>query len=130
MKNFIYTLVDYIDKLELEYPVKVGIFDENPSLMVRPVTGSEVIHEYMNGMTDIRLPFEVSIKSKDQEVAFNVLNEVMNHIRDIGKFLNDEKDGNELILLNLELDQIPVFGASEDGYFYYTSKLTVDLTNG
>jgi len=126
MKNFIYTLVDYINQLELEYPVKVGIFDDEPSLMVRPVTGSEVIHEYMNGMIDIRLPFEISIKSKDQEVAFNILNEVMNHIKDIGKFLNDES--KEHILLNLEMDQIPVFQANEDGYFYYTSKLTADLT--
>ena len=126
MKNFIYTLVDYINQLELEYPVKVGIFDDEPSLMVRPVTGSEVIHEYMNGMMDIRLPFEISIKSKDQEIAFNVLNEVMNHIKDIGKFLSDES--KEHILLNLEMDQIPVFQANEDGYFYYTSKLTADLT--
>jgi len=128
MKNFIYTLVDYIDKLELEYPVKIGIFDDEPSLMVKPVNGSEVIHEYMNGMADIRLPFEVSMKSKDQEVAFNVLNEVLEHLKGLGKFLNDESNEKEAILLNLETDHVPVFQASEDGYFYYTSKLTADLT--
>jgi len=126
MKNFIYTLVDYIKELELDYPIFIGVFDEQPSLMIKPTEGSEIIHEYMNGMMDIRLPFSISIKSKDQEVAFKVLCEVMNHLSGLGKFLNESS--KEQVLLNLETNQLPVFQASEDNYFYYTSKLTVDLT--
>jgi len=126
MKNFIYTLVDYIKELELDYPVRVGIFDDEASLIVKPVEGSQVIHEYMNGMMDIRLPFEISIKSKNQEEAFNVLSRVMDHVKNIDEFL--KRESKEQVLLNLETDQIPVFQDNVDNYFYYTSKLTVDLT--
>ena len=126
MKNFIYTLVDYIKELEIVSPVRVGIFDDGESLVVIPVEGSEVIHEYMDGTLDIRLPFEIHIKSKNQENAFNVLSEVMNHMRNIGEFL-DEKDQNHA-LLGVAIDQIPFFETStEDGYFYYKSKVTIDL---
>ena len=126
MKNFIYTLVDYINQLELSYPVRIGIFDDEPSLCVKPMEGSEVIHEYMNGTCDIRLPLEISIKSKDQEVAFNVLSDVMNHLKKLGDFLTSKSE--DQILLNLTMDQMPVFQSRDDGYFYYTSKLTVELT--
>ena len=127
MKNFIYTLVDYIKQLELDYPVRIGIFDDEASIVVKPIVGSEVIHEYMNGMMDIRLPFEISIKSKNQEVAFNVLNDVINHVRSIGDFLDSESK-DDYILLRVMVDQNPIFESNEDGYFYYSSKLTVDLT--
>jgi len=127
MKNFIYLLVDYMNQLELAYPVKIGIFDNESSLMIKPVEGSQIIHEYMNGMADIRLLFELSIKNKDQEVAYNVLSEVIEHFKDLQTFLN-RNESREYLLLNLEMDQIPVFQESKDGYFYYTTKITVELT--
>ena len=126
MNNFIYKIVGYLKELELGYPVRIGIFDDEASLVVKPIVGSEIIHEYMNGMMDVRLPFEISIKSKNQEVAFNMLNDVMNHVKDIGDFLDSE--GKDYILLRIMVDQNPVFESNEDGYFYYSSKLTVDLT--
>ena len=126
MNNFINTLVEYIDQLEMDYPVKIGIFAEEPCLMVKPIEGSEVLHEYMNGMVDIRLPFEISIKSNDQEEAFNLLNDVMKHLKDMRNFLTDKSEDQNL--LNLTMDQMPVFQARDGNYFYYSAKLTVDLT--
>ena len=126
MKNFIYTLVDYIEQLELDYPVRIGLFDDQESLMVKPIEGSEVIREYMNGMMDIRLPFEISIKSTNQEEAFNVLTDMINHMKHLNDFLKEA--GKTDILLNLVINQIPAFQTKEDSYFYYTLKLTADLT--
>ena len=125
MKNFIYTLVDYIKQLELAYPVYMGTFDDQESLIVKPTPGSSVIHSYMNGMMDVRLPFEISIKSKNQEEACRVLSDVMNHVQQLGNFLNE---GSKDLLLDMMMDQIPTFTSKDDaGYFYYTSTLTVDL---
>ncbi|MCL2559272.1 MAG: hypothetical protein FWE07_02185 [Turicibacter sp.] len=130
MKNFIYQLVDVVNQLELDVPVKIGIFDETESLMVKPASGSQIIHEYMDGSVDIRLPFEISIKKANQEEAFTVLQDVLNHIKNSGEYLshtnNEEKEAH--LLLHLTMDQIPVFQAHTDGYFIYTSYLTVDLT--
>ena len=127
MKDFIYKLADYIKELELEYPIKIGIFDDSSSLVIRPLTGSETIREYMDGTVDSRLPFEISIKSKNQEEAYNVLGTVMNHVRNISDFLKYSEDDTH-VLLNVVIDQIPTFQENTDSYFYYTSRLTVDLT--
>ena len=127
MNNFIYKIVDYLKEQELGYPVHVGIFDESESVAVVPMEGSQIIHEYMNGSADIRLPFEVKIKSRNQEEAFNVLSKVMNHMRSIGDFL--ESEDKEHSLLRVVIDQIPAFvGKQEDGCFYYNGKVTVDLS--
>ena len=126
MKNFIHTLVTHIEQLEMDYPVRIGIFDDEKSLMIKPISGSEVIHEYMNGDMDIRLPFEISIKSKNQEEAYNFLNDVMTHLKNINNFLTRKNDHT---LLDLTMEQIPTFLPSEDDYIYYSVKLTADLTH-
>ena len=127
MNNFIYKIVDYINELELGLSLKIGIPDDGESLVIIPIEGSEVIHEYMNGSADIRLPFEIKIKSKNQEEAFNVLSKVMNHMRNIVEVLEkDEKKDHTL--LQVVIDHIPTFvGKEADGYFYYNAKMTVDL---
>jgi len=133
MQTFINTLADYIKELELEleeeqkYPVKIGVFADEPSLRIKTLAGSETIRKYMDGTSDIRLPFEISIKSPNQEEAFIVLGKVLDHVRNIGEFL-EKCEYSEYVLLNTVIDQIPTFQESTDNYFYYTSKLTVDLT--
>jgi hypothetical protein len=128
MNNFIYKIVEYIKELELDYKVNIGIFDEEESLVIVPVEGSQIIHEYMNGCADIRLPFEIKIKSRNQEEAFTRLSKVMNHLRGIGDFVEAGEDKDHT-LLNIVIDQIPTFvGKQDDGYFYYQTKVTVDLS--
>jgi len=127
MKDFIYKLADYIKELAIDYPVKIGIFDDEASLRIQALAGSEIIREYMDGTADSRLLFEISIKSKNQEEAYTVLSTVMNHVRKIGDFLKISESTTH-VLLNTVIDQIPTFQESTDNYFYYTSKLTVDLT--
>jgi len=128
MNNFIYQIVKYIKELELDYNVRIGIFDDEESLVIVPVEGSQIIHEYMNGTADIRLPFEIKIKSRNQEEAFTKLSKVMNHMRGIGEFLEQGEDKDHT-LLNVVIDQIPTFvGKQDDGYFYYQAKVTVDLS--
>ena len=126
MNNFIYELADHIKQLALDYPVSIGDFDKKSSLAIKPA-GTERIREYYNGMKDIRLPFEISIKTTNQEEALIILQTVLNHVRNLDAFLKNSKN-NKYVLINTTIDQIPVFQQNEDDYFYYTSKLTVDLT--
>ena len=126
MKNFIYTLVDYIKRLDLDYPVNIGTFADEASLIVKPIKGSEVLHEYMNGVIDVRLPFSISIKSKNQKEAFAILTDVMDHMREMENFQN--RESKDYILFKVVVDQLPFFEEQDDGYFYYHTKITVDLT--
>jgi len=128
MNNFIYQIVAYIKELELDYKINIGIFDDEESVVIVPTEGSQIIHEYMNGTADIRLPFEIKIKSRNQEEAFTKLSQVMIHMRGIGNFL-EQGEENDHTLLNVVIDQIPTFeGKQDDGYFYYQTKVTVDLS--
>lgn len=125
MNDFIYRLTHHINQLNLDdYPTKIGILDDNQCLTIRPVTGSEVLYQYMDNMTDVRLPFEVIVKAREQEEGYNTLADVMNHVRDMQ--LSESDEG--FVLLKLEMEQMPVFDKFEEGYFYYTTKLVFDLT--
>ena len=127
MKNLIYKLVDYLEKLDLGYPVRVGIFDAGSSLVIKPIDGTEVINEYMNGTMDVRIPFALSMKSTSQEIAYNLLSQVMKHFRENPLVLLD--DSKEVdYYVRMGIDAIPHFDKEADRYFYYSTKLTIDLT--
>jgi hypothetical protein len=127
MNNFIYKLTDYIKELKTGYPVQIGTFTCEDSLVVIPAEGSSIIGEYMDGTKEIRMSFEINIKSKSQEEAFNVLNDVINNIRNIGNFLDKEK--RPYALLNIAVEQLPYFAEKQEiGYFIYNSKIVVDVT--
>lgn len=127
MKGFIYKIVDYLKDLDTEYPVRVGIFDDEESIVVIPTSGAEVVHTYMDGTIDINLPFSINIKSRCQQEAFHTLNDVMCSIRKMDTYLAEQDDDH--ILLDVMIDQIPFFeGKQADGYFYYNSKITALVT--
>ena len=129
VKNFIHTLADYIKLLDLNYPVIVGASDESQSLVVRPITGTEVVREYMDGMIEIRMPFEINIKSTNQTEAYQVLNDVLEYVRNVGDFLQDKEDVEQgYVVLGIVIDQIPMLIDSNDENFVYASKLMVNLT--
>ena len=123
MNNFIYKLTDYIKSLSTGYPVQIGKFTEAESLVVIPAEGSNKIQEYMDGTKEIHLSFEVNIKCKSQEKAYNVLSDIINNIADMGNFF---KEGP---LLDLAVEQLPYFAKEQEiGYFIYNAKIGVKIT--
>ena len=127
MNNFIYTLTDYIKGLKTGYPVQIGTFACADSLVVIPAEGSNVIREYMDGTKEIRMSFEINIKSKSQEEAFNVLSDVTNNMANVGNFL--DKENGQHTLLNVAVEQLPYFAQEQEiGYFIYNAKIAVDVT--
>jgi len=127
INNFIYKLTDYVKGLATGYPVQVGRFTDEDSLVVIPAEGSNVIQEYMDGTKDKRMSFEINIKSKSQEDAFNVLSNVINNIADISNFLDEENE--QSTLLGVTVEQMPYFALEQEiGYFIYNSKIVVNIT--
>ena len=125
MEDFMTLLVAHINELELALPVKIGLFDEEDSLLVKPVEGSEVIHTYMNGSLDVRLPFEVGIKSKNQAEAYKTLHQVMAHVKKLGNHLKEKDEAH--LLLQLDMDLQPVFKEKTANAFIYSAKLIADI---
>jgi hypothetical protein len=109
-------------ELKTGYPVQIGNFTEGNALVIIPAEGSTKIHEYMDGTKELRLSFEINIKSKSQEEAFNILSDVINNIQYLGDFLDDGP------LLNIIVEQMPYFANEQTiGYFIYNSKIAVEI---
>jgi len=126
MNDFLNKLVAYFEELETGYPVKIGIFDEEESILITPISGSEVTHEYMNGMMDVRLPFEISIKESNQEKAFNAIAQLVSSLRQFKPFLDKEEKYD---FLELSITEEPFLENGEkDGFFVYTTKISAHLT--
>ena len=75
MKNdFLERLSDTIDSIDgVEMISKVGGLGIEESLSVYALPGGEVVGGDMSGARDVRLPFEIAIKSKSQPVANDTL---------------------------------------------------------
>jgi len=126
MNNFIYKLADYIKKLDLGYPVQIGKFSGDESLVIIPIEGSTIIGEYMDGAKEIRMSFSIAIKSKSQESAFNTLSEVIAKLTSVNSCLG--KENQQCTLLNVVAEQMPYFAKEQEiGYFIYNSKIVVDV---
>jgi hypothetical protein len=127
MNNFIYKLTDYVKELATGYPVQIGKFTDEDSLVIIPADGSNIIQTYMDGTKDKRMTFDIAIKSKSQENAFNMLNNVINNIADASNFLDEENE--QFTLLNIAVEQMPYFAPEQEiGYFIYNSKIVVNIT--
>ena len=127
MNDFLYQLVAYFEELETGYPVKVGILDDEESILIKPVAGSEIMHEYMNGSLDIKLPFEISIKERNQELAFNAIHELISNLKDFEKALDKKEKNYDFI--KLSITEVPALEeGSRDGFFVYTTKISAHLT--
>ena len=127
MENFIYKLADYLEELELDYPVRVGMNGDGSSIALIPVTGSKIIQEHMNGMADVHLPFEISVKSKDKQQAFDTINQVISHVR---KYVVHDFERDRYDLITIDISEKPYINqtAEEIGFFVYTAKISVTLT--
>jgi len=128
MNNFIYTLMNYIKRLDLEHSLEIGAHPPGASIAITPLEGSEVIDRYMNGMADVRLPFEISVKTENKVEAQKTLIDLIAHLGDLGNYLKNEE--KTIVFNELELDQLPVFKEHAHGFYHYHIKLTVKLTLG
>jgi len=125
MEKFIYALMDFLEGVNLDYPINIGKFDENPSIMVRPIEGKETVRKFMNGTEDMLLPFEMSIKSKMKD-SQEILQIVLRHLINMNDFLQSKN--NIISILGYEINQIPLFQEKDEDYFYYNTKFTFELT--
>ena len=71
--DFAEVLLEHIKGIQEEIPSKHGYLAEKEGLVVFPLAGGEVVDEDMAGTQTVSLPFEIAIKSRDQELNNNIL---------------------------------------------------------
>lgn len=128
MRDLIYKVASYINGLDVPYPVSVGLFEEEASLVVRPTAGFKVVQTYMNKERDLCVPFEIGMKSKDQEVAQRVLHEVADHMQHFDAFLQKDAASKLHLTSKTHFEGPPVFEKADDGYVYGYAQMRFDVT--
>lgn len=76
MDNFDFDtqLLNLIKKIpDLPMNPKISYVDEDESLVVYPLPGGVTVRSWYDGSSEMRLPFQVMIQTKDQELAYKTL---------------------------------------------------------
>ena len=123
--DFIYSLNDYINSLNLYAESYVGILEVSDSISVIATPGG-INQIYYDGVRDQDYNIQFTAKSKRQDLCVDALNVIMNNIltvKDIPS-LNDSYFYDRMIV-----QSPPSFiGTDEEGYFVWQLSSTAKLT--
>lgn len=127
--DFSVVLRDYINSLSLSLPCKLDYLAEQASLVVYPLPGGKVEKAYMNGNQVVSLPFEVAVKSTDQQETSSILWVINSALANVGLELPSQN--NSYQFLSLEVAQPFLNDRDDQGFYVYMLDLTARLeTNG
>ena len=82
--DFSEVLANFINTLGLPLKCKLDYLSENESLSVYPLPGGKVEDEDMAGTQILSLPYEIAIKSKDQQKLNAILWKINTELSKIG----------------------------------------------
>ena len=89
--DFSEVLANFINTLGLPLKCKLDYLSENESLSVYPLPGGKVEDEDMAGTQILSLPYEIAIKSKDQQKLNAILWKINTKLSKIGFELPSKK---------------------------------------
>lgn len=123
--DFQLSLVRFINGLGLPLTARLDYLREPEDLVVYPLPGGQVVQRFMDGTQEIKLPFEIAIKSQDQELA-NALLWTINTA--LSSFDVDLPSHNHsYVFLGLELTKPFLNAKDEQGYYVYLLDVTGNL---
>ena len=123
--DFSEVLNDFINTLGLPIRCRLDYLSEEESLVVYPLPGGKVEKEYMNGKQDISLPFEVAIKTTDQEKNNSILWAINHALSDFDLELPSKN--NSYQFRSLEVSQPFLNDRDEQGFYVYMLDLKAKL---
>ena len=71
--DFIEALAEFLNALGLPLQARLDYLSEHEDLVIYSLPGGQVVGEDMAGTRTVRLPFEIVVKSKDQQKANAIL---------------------------------------------------------
>lgn len=83
MSDFINCFVDELNSLTLPLAVSVGILSKNESIAVSILPGGKTVQTYYDGTKEKVVNIQVSIKMKNQPIAYNTLQSISEHVENL-----------------------------------------------
>ena len=132
--DFQEVLCDFVNSLELPLKARLDYFIESDDLVINLIPGGRVEQLFMDKTQEISLPFEIAVKSTDNQKANNIMWTVHTALSEL--FLKLPSKNGTYQFLDLEVGKPAINGRDEQDYFIYTLRIVAkleiegDLING
>lgn len=123
--DFQVVLCNYVNTLNLGLKARIDYFNEKDDLVINLISGGRVEQLFMDGSQEISLPYEIAVKSKDNQRANAIIWTIHSYLSQFGIQLPSLN--NSYQFLEMEIAKPSVSGQDEQGFFIYTLTLTAKL---
>ena len=126
--DFQIQLIRFINQLDLSLVARLDFLTHEEDLVVFTLPGGKIDKMFMDGTQEVRLPYQIAIKTKDNQKGSHTLwtiNEALS------EFNLDIPSGNgSYRFLNIDLSKPFLEGVDEQGYYVYLLQLEAKLEIG
>lgn len=123
--DFQLVLCNFVNTLDLGLRARIDYFNERDDLVINLISGGRVAQLFMDGTQEISLPYEIAVKSKDNQRANAIIWTIHSHLSQYGIQLPSLN--NSYQFLEMEIAKPSVSGQDEQGFFIYTLTITAKL---
>lgn len=123
--DFSEVLANFINTLGLPLKYKLDYLSEDESLSVYPLPGGKVEDEDMAGTQILSLPYEIAIKSKDQQKLNAILWKINTELSKIG--LELPSLNNSYTFLSLKVETPSLNDVNDQDYYIYLLDLEATI---
>ena len=123
--DFQIVLCNYVNTLNLGLNARIDYFNEKDDLVINLISGGRVEQLFMDGSQEISLPYEIAVKSKDNQRANAIIWTIHSYLSQFGIQLPSQN--NSYQFLEMEIAKPSINGQDEQGFFIYTLNITAKL---
>lgn len=123
--DFSDVLKDFLVGLGLPLTPRLDYLNESEDLVIYALPGGKVEDEDMAGTQILSLPYEIAIKSKDQQKANAILWKINTELSKIGFELPSKNNSYTFLALTVETPSLN--DADEQGFYIYLLDLQARL---
>lgn len=123
--DFSDVLKDFLVGLGLPLTPRLDYLNESEDLVIYALPGGKVEDEDMAGTQILSLPYEIAIKSKDQQKANAILWKINTELSKIGIELPSSNNSYTFLALTVETPSLN--DADEQGFYIYLLDLQARL---
>ena len=123
--DFQIVLCNYVNTLNLGLKARIDYFNEKDDLVINLISGGRVEQLFMDGSQEISLPYEIAVKSNDNQRANAIIWTIHSYLSQFGIQLPSLN--NSYQFLEMEIAKPSVSGQDEQGFFIYTLTITAKL---
>ncbi|AME09664.1 capsid protein [Gemella sp. oral taxon 928] len=118
-------LCDFVNSLNLPLKARLDYFNETEDLVINLISGGKVDKLFMDSTQEISLPFEIAVKSLENQKANSIMWSIHAALSEFDLQLPSLNGSYQF--LSLEVGKPAINGRDEQDYFIYTLNIVSKL---